>query len=128
MVDRKVTAPPAPPEASGVNVRAVIVTGLGLSAIVVLCAIALLGFRAWLARGLAYHAGPSTEAIELQGFAAPRLETDPARDIAAFDREKAAKLHRYRWIDRSRGLVQIPIERAMELQSQAHAQRSDHER
>jgi hypothetical protein len=128
MVDAKVMPRPAPPEASGVNVRAVILIGFCLAAIVVLCAVVLLGFRAWLARDSAHRAGPSAEVSELRGFAAPRLETDPARDIAAFDREKAAKLHSYRWIDRSRGVVQIPIERAMELVSQAHAQPSDHGR
>jgi hypothetical protein len=128
MVDKKVTAPPAPPEGSGVNVRAVIVTGLCLTAIVVFCAGALLGLRAWLTRDFAQHVGPSAQAGELQGFAAPRLETDPARDIAAFDREKTAKLHGYRWIDRSRGQVQIPIERAMELLSQPHAEQPRHAR
>ncbi len=128
MVDEKLTARPARPEGSGVNVRAVIVTGLCLTAIVVFCAVALLGLRAWLARDPGKHVGPSARASELRMFAAPRLETDPARDIAAFDREQAAKLHRYRWIDRSRGQVQIPIERAMELLSQPHAKQSDHAR
>jgi hypothetical protein len=125
MVNEKVTPPP---EAPVINVRAVIVTGLCLTAIVIFCAVALLGMRAWLARDFAQHAGPSAQAGELRGFAAPRLETDPARDIAAFDREKAAKLHGYRWIDRSRGQVQIPIERAMELLPQPDAKQSDHAR
>jgi hypothetical protein len=45
----------------------------------------------------------------------PRLQNTPARDFEDFRLEQAAKLSAYRWIDRDRGVVQIPIDRAMEI-------------
>ena len=45
----------------------------------------------------------------------PRLQPEPARDLAALRREKYAMLHEYAWLDRRDGIVRIPIERAMEL-------------
>ena len=46
---------------------------------------------------------------------APRLQSAPASDLAAFRRQKEAMLDEYRWIDRDRGVVRIPIDRAMQL-------------
>jgi hypothetical protein len=105
------------PESRDVDVRVIALVGTALAAIVVICAVALLGLRTWLARDRP-GAGPFTEPSAVRQFVAPRLQPAPGRDIAALDQEKAAKLHRYRWIDRSHGVVQIPIERAMELMSQ----------
>ncbi|MCL4849125.1 MAG: hypothetical protein KJ066_21440 [Acidobacteria bacterium] len=46
---------------------------------------------------------------------APRLQTLPYQDLAAFQAAERATLERYAWVDRSRGIAQIPIERAMDL-------------
>lgn len=46
---------------------------------------------------------------------APRLETHPSDDLAAFRREQRASLESWRWTDRSVQFAQIPIERAMAL-------------
>jgi hypothetical protein len=48
----------------------------------------------------------------------PRLETDPAAAIAAYRAQKALQLGSYGWIDRSRGIAHIPIERAMALRAE----------
>jgi hypothetical protein len=114
MADAK-APPPAAPEPSDVDVRAIVLLGFALVAIVAFCTVALLGLRAWLERDYAQHAGPSTPISVLQRFASPRLEPAPRKDITELHREKAAKLHRYRWIDRKAGVMQIPIERAMQL-------------
>jgi hypothetical protein len=45
----------------------------------------------------------------------PRLEADPDRVLRDYQHEQQAALDSYRWIDRSNGVVQIPIERAMQL-------------
>lgn len=44
---------------------------------------------------------------------APRLQTNPAEDLAQlrFDEEK--QLHSYYWVDKQKGTVHIPIEQAM---------------
>jgi hypothetical protein len=45
----------------------------------------------------------------------PPLQGAPARDLAAFRAQKQALLAQYAWIDRDKGIVRIPIERAMAL-------------
>lgn len=48
-------------------------------------------------------------------MASPPLQSAPARDLAALRTQKRAMLNEYRWIDRDKGIVRIPIERAMAL-------------
>ena len=45
----------------------------------------------------------------------PALQPDPSRDLVALRAEKRALLDGYAWIDRDKGVVRIPIERAMAL-------------
>jgi len=44
---------------------------------------------------------------------APMLQADPVRDMQAMRAEQEAKLTSYGWVDRDKGLVHIPIDRAM---------------
>jgi hypothetical protein len=46
---------------------------------------------------------------------APRLQTDPALDLAQFRLEETKRLNGYYWIDKSKGVVHIPIEQAMKM-------------
>lgn len=101
-------------EAGDVDAGRIVLIGAVLAAIVVLCVLAVLGWRAWLARGHAGQVGPATSAQSLQRFATPKLETAPAQDLTDYEGEKAAKLNSYRWLNRSEGIVQIPIEQAMQ--------------
>lgn len=45
----------------------------------------------------------------------PVLQVAPARDLEEFRAREEATLNSYGWIDRTSGVVRIPIERAMEL-------------
>jgi len=45
----------------------------------------------------------------------PRLQIDEAGDMAAFRRRETALLNSYSWIDQERGVVRLPIDRAIEL-------------
>jgi hypothetical protein len=45
----------------------------------------------------------------------PKLEADPGADLQRYLAAKEKALHSYGWIDRQRGVVHIPIERAMDL-------------
>jgi hypothetical protein len=45
----------------------------------------------------------------------PRLQAEPVEDLRRLRDEEDAVLESYAWIDRSQGIVQIPIERAIEL-------------
>ena len=44
---------------------------------------------------------------------APRLQTNPAADLAKFRTEEAKRLNGYYWADRQKGIVHIPIEEGM---------------
>ena len=57
-----------------------------------------------------------------QQFPTPRLETDDGnQDLANLHEREDLLLDYYSWIDRSKGTVRIPIERAMELICAARA-------
>lgn len=49
------------------------------------------------------------------GAPVPLLQSAPAGELRAYRLEKAEALQGYRWIDRDAGIVQLPIERAMQL-------------
>jgi hypothetical protein len=57
---------------------------------------------------------PSVAGSKAQ-FPAPRLQTVPEVDLAAFREREDDELNNYSWIDKNAGVVRIPIERAMDL-------------
>jgi hypothetical protein len=48
----------------------------------------------------------------------PVLQERPARDLASVRSEEDAILRSYGWVDKSRGVVRIPVEEAMKLLSE----------
>jgi hypothetical protein len=48
-------------------------------------------------------------------FPRPRLQVDPAEDLAQMRARDLLELTTYGWIDRKAGIARIPIERAMQL-------------
>ena len=53
--------------------------------------------------------------IGAQTAPSPRLQTDPADDLARLRAAEERALGGYRWVDKERGVVQLPVDRAMEL-------------
>ena len=45
----------------------------------------------------------------------PRLQTDPRADLRELRAAESAILDNYAWVDKSAGVVRIPIQRAMDL-------------
>lgn len=45
----------------------------------------------------------------------PRLQTRPADDLSAQQRQEAERLRSYGWVDEQAGVVHIPIEEAMRI-------------
>jgi len=45
----------------------------------------------------------------------PRLQVDPAAELARLRDYERGMLNEYRWVDREEGLVAIPIDRAIDL-------------
>jgi len=48
-------------------------------------------------------------------FPTPRLQARPPHELAAFRQRENAMLENYGWVDREKGVVRIPIDRAMDL-------------
>lgn len=46
---------------------------------------------------------------------APRLQTQPFKDVYLLKQDEAARLGSYGWVDKAQGTVHIPIEEAMRL-------------
>src|ERR1700752_2511147 len=48
----------------------------------------------------------------------PKLQISPRTDLAQMRAAEQNTLHSYGWVDKQKGVVRIPIERAMELTAQ----------
>jgi hypothetical protein len=85
---------------------------------VLFVAVALLVFVVGsIAGGRAYFVSKLDGPVNVppQTFEKPRLQINDAADLAKFQKEQRAELNGYAWIDRDRGIIRIPIERAMAL-------------
>ena len=100
------------------NVRAVAKFGVGIGAGVI-CAAFLMWFlfdrfaaretRLSAQPELMVSSNPRKEPPE------PRLQPKPVMDLKEFHAGEEAILHTYGWVDPEKGVVRIPVERAMEL-------------
>jgi hypothetical protein len=63
-------------------------------------------------------------AIVIENAPQPNLQASPADDLSRYRDDKQALLHGYGWVDRKRGIVRIPIERAMNVISAQREQNS----
>jgi hypothetical protein len=97
-------------EPRDVEPRPIVLAAAGLAATLALVALAALGAHALLRPDRAGTPAPSTAEVP-----APRLQSAPASELAALRRQKSAMLDEYRWIDPTRGVMRIPIDRAMQL-------------
>jgi len=50
------------------------------------------------------------------------LQSAPAEDLRRYRSDKSSMLEGYRWLDRAGGIVQLPIDRAMQLAAERSAQ------
>jgi hypothetical protein len=105
-------------EGSDVNVRGILIFGLGLfvtaAAIHVLVWLLFLYFAGREAtRGaIAY---PLAADQQTRVPPEPRLQTNPREDLRLLREQEEAILKSYGWVDRPAGVVRIPIEDAMKL-------------
>lgn len=103
-------------ETRDISVRVVAWSAFGLMVLTALIYFAVAGlFQAF------EHSHPSPDAASRIALhprmraPAPRLQTNDAADLAKFRAAEEAQLHSYGWIDKSAGVVRIPIKRAMDL-------------
>jgi hypothetical protein len=107
-------------ESEGVRVPGLLAFAVGLVAlgvvVQVVLAFAMGGFSREEAR-LRTSAAPHFK-DEVGPFPAPRLQSDPASELAHLRQDELARLSRYGWMDKKAGVAKIPIERAMEIVAQ----------
>lgn len=97
----------ASPESPQVATRRVVYAALGFLGFVALSVAGLRGYYAWMIQG--------PVAVPPRQFPEPRLSTDTDRELEARQAQARRRLSTYAWTDQARGLVQVPIERAMDL-------------
>jgi hypothetical protein len=92
--------------------------------LVLLCAFALVGlvglFRYFQTREAALQT-PAVEGADLKGPSQPpqpRLQSSPVLDLKRMRQEEDQILGSYGWIDRQKGIVRLPIARAIDLLAQ----------
>jgi hypothetical protein len=73
--------------------------------------------RALIAREASQRApaSPLAKSYGQQGPPAPRLQQNPRRDLEALRAREQALLDSYAWVDRAKGRVRVPVDRAMTL-------------
>jgi len=58
---------------------------------------------------------PGRTAIDVDQFPNPRLQENPAVDLARLRAEERRRSSAYGWVDRKAGIAHIPLERAMDI-------------
>lgn len=105
-------------EERDVSPRSITISVVGLVVIGAAAFVAMLLLFDVLARFQAAESPPPNPLAASYGIKeppAPRLQTDPLRDLADLHAREAAAIHSYGWVDKQAGVVRIPVERAMAL-------------
>jgi len=105
-------------EKSDVQVAKVVRAGVGLIAAVVVFFALVWMLQGVLLRFVGMSQSPRhplATTLARTEPPAPRLQPDPRADLLAQRAKEDAVLKTYGWIDKSRGIVRVPIERAIEI-------------
>src|ERR1700676_5242250 len=99
------------------DIRPIVLTGLGLSLAVAVVGLFIYGIFRSLAPHPATSVRPNPMAVfDSQIPPAPRIEEHPAIELQQLRAQEDQTLSTYGWIDKSKGVVRIPLDRALELQ------------
>jgi hypothetical protein len=77
--------------------------------------LAVAGFLTVLNQQIAPPRSERPQLASSELFPSPRLQLTPRHDLATMRQREESLLHGYGWVDRNKGTVRIPIDRAMEL-------------
>jgi hypothetical protein len=105
-------------EHSDVTIRPIVVAGVGLTIALFVVAGLMLGlYDAFAAREarLSPPANPLAAAEGPRLPPQPRLQVHPVRDLRELREAESNILDHYAWVDKSAGVVRIPIARAIDL-------------
>lgn len=98
-------------------IKPIVLTGAGLAIVVAIVGMLAYGIYQYLGAhpGARFQANPMSSA-DSQIPPEPRIEEHPALGIQQLHSQEEHTLSTYGWIDKQKGVVRIPIDRAMELQ------------
>lgn len=103
-------------ELSDLSPRNISLFGIGLTVLVILALLAGYAMMSWLRASAARRAEPPSALVFAPDpVAGPKLETRTGRALEAMRAQEESRLRGYGWIDQEKGIVHIPIERAMEI-------------
>jgi hypothetical protein len=108
-------------EPGDVNARALTKFGLSMAALIVVFLFGLWGMFDYLKNReaeLGLPLSPSALVNAQKQPPEPRLQPHPARDMRDMRAAEDTILHQYAWIDPDKGIVRIPVDRAMDLIAQ----------
>jgi hypothetical protein len=103
-------------ESSDVSIRAIALFGLGLILVGVFIHFLLIALMNAFSDQLTGPAGLARPLSDILNRPSdPLLQDNPADELAKMRAAEAEALNKYGWIDKSRGVVRIPIDRAIDL-------------
>lgn len=108
-------APAAKHETSDVRSLPLVYSAVVLAAAVALVCLSMRWFFDRLEVRAERHDPKLSPLVGSQVPPAPRLQEKPANDLASMRAAEDRMLDRYLWLDKERGLVRLPIDRAMDL-------------
>ncbi|MDD5543167.1 MAG: hypothetical protein PHX83_08330 [Acidobacteriia bacterium] len=116
MQERAEKQEPGKYEPTDASEGSVVRFGIGLAVVIVLCLFAMRWVMLYLGDHKPVYGPPVSAMASYREIpAAPRLEITETRDFQEFRATEDATLNSYGWVDRTHGVVRIPIDRAMSL-------------
>jgi hypothetical protein len=108
-------------EQGDVNARALTKFGLSMSFMILIFLVALWGMFEYLKNREAELSLPMSASALVNAQKQPpepRLQPHPARDMRKMRADEDVLLNQYAWLDPDKGIVRIPVDRAMDLIAQ----------
>jgi hypothetical protein len=112
----------APPglghEHTDVAIRPVAIAGVGIAVFLIVAAALMLALYGYLGARAARLSPPANPLAAAEGPRLPpepRLQVHPLRDLRELRQAENDILEHYGWVDKSAGVVRIPIARAIDL-------------
>jgi hypothetical protein len=105
-------------EHSDITARPIVIAGLGLTIVLLIVAALMLGLYDAFAAREARLSPPPNPLAAAEGPRLPpqpRLQVHPVRDLRELREAESNILEHYAWVDKSAGVVRIPIARAIDL-------------
>ena len=106
-------------EGSDIDIRAMFISAVALTAMTAFCyGVVLVMFNLFEARAAEASATrqyPLARGQENRLPPEPRLQTQPKQELKDLRAEEALALENYQWVDKTAGVVRIPIEAAKKL-------------